>query len=231
MELTLEHLSIGYKHQKAVAEDINLTFHGAELACLTGANGIGKSTLLKTVSGYLPPKGGSVMFDGKDISSMTHDELSRTVSIVLASAPIVDNLSVRELAALGRTPYTGFWGRLSDADWRIVDDALSTVGIENLAGRMTQTLSDGERQKAMIARALAQQTPVMLLDEPTAFLDYPSKVELMRLLQSLANKQQKTIIVSTHDLDLAVRLADRIYRMDDGKLRAASREEIKKMME
>ena len=143
-------------------------------------------------------------------------ELSRKIGVVLTEKPDVKNMTVRELVSLGRSPYTGFWGTYSKEDLRIVDEAIAVVGIESLSSRMVHTLSDGERQKVMIAKALAQQTPVIFLDEPTAFLDYPSKVEVLQLLRRIS--REKTIFLSTHDVELALQLADTIWLMthEDG---------------
>jgi iron complex transport system ATP-binding protein len=135
--------------------------------------------------------------------------------VVLTEKPDVRNMSVRELVSLGRSPYTGFWGTCSADDLLIVDRALAQVGIGQLAARMVDTLSDGERQKVMIAKALAQQTSIIFLDEPTAFLDYPSKVETLLLLRRIGREAQKTIFLSTHDLELALQVADRLWLMDD----------------
>ena len=145
------------------------------------------------------------------------------MSVVLTSRPYGQNITVGELVALGRTPYTGFWGTLSPADRAIVAESMRLVGISGLAARRVATLSDGERQKTMVAKALAQQTPVMLLDEPTAFLDYPSKVELMTLLRRLAEERRLTILVSTHDLEIALRTAHRLWILSDrGTLRGCA---------
>lgn len=230
MDIRLENLSIGYKRGRVVSSGINATFRGGELTCLIGANGTGKSTLLKTISGFIPARSGSVWLEDSDSSSsiaaMTHKQMSHLVSIVLTAVPSVQNLTASEMVSMGRSPYTGFWGSLSDNDRQIVEKSLSAVGISRLSGRMIQTLSDGERQKVMIARALAQQTPVILLDEPTAFLDYPSKAELMKFLRQLAHDEGKNIVLSTHDLGLAVRLADRFYEVLSDGLEPISREKI-----
>ena len=137
------------------------------------------------------------------------------IGVVLTEKPDIRNMSVRELVALGRSPYTGFWGTLHDEDWQVVDEAIDAVRIGSLRDRMVHTLSDGERQKVMIAKALAQQTPVIFLDEPTAFLDFPSKVEMMQLLRRLAIEAQKTIFLSTHDFELALQVADRLWLMEE----------------
>ena len=163
----------------------------------------------------------------RDIESFSQRELARQVSIVLTQKPDVQNLTIEEIIGLGRSPYTGFFGRLRAEDRKVVDDAIATMGIEKLRGRMIQTLSDGERQKVMIAKALAQETPVILLDEPTAFLDFPSKAETFQSLQRMAHERDKLILLSTHDLELAVRFADSLLEVKKGCLQAVSTTEVK----
>lgn len=210
-------LTIGYKAKRTgfreVAADINAELYGGRLTSLIGSNGIGKSTLLRTLSAFQPPLAGDVLIQGKSLRRYTNKELSRLIGVVLTERPALQNMSVRELVGLGRSPYTGFWGKLTAADEDIVTEAINDVGIENLQHRMIQTLSDGERQKVMIAKALAQQTPVIFLDEPTAFLDYPSKVEVMQLLHRLTRQSGKTIFLSTHDIELALQLSDILWLM------------------
>ncbi|MDE5786577.1 MAG: ABC transporter ATP-binding protein, partial [Duncaniella sp.] len=172
------------------------------------------STLIKTVSGNIPPLAGSLEIMGKDIADYTPASLATRLSVVLTERFESTHLTVRDLVGLGRSPYTGFFGRLSESDRRIVDDAIAMVGIGSLASRTVATLSDGERQKAMIARALAQQTPVIFLDAPTAFLDYPGKVDIMMLLRSLCHDEGKSVLLSTHDLELALLLADRLWLLN-----------------
>jgi len=246
--IQIKNLDIGYttKHGvKTVAKGINGTLHSGELTCLLGANGVGKSTLLRTLSAFQPKISGEVLFtvyslqftddysDGseglaskstvnskpstvnkKDVSSFTDKELSKMIGVVLTEKPDIRNMTVRELVALGRSPYTGFWGTCSKEDLSIVDESIDMVGISPLARRPVHTLSDGERQKVMIAKALAQQTPVIFLDEPTAFLDYPSKVEVLLLLRRICQQAGKTILLSTHDVELALQLADIIWLME-----------------
>lgn len=215
--IILKDLSIGYqtKHGvKTVAEGINGSIRSGELTCLLGANGVGKSTLLRTLSAFQPAISGKVLFaDQREISSFSDKELSRLIGVVLTEKPDVRIMSVRELVALGRSPYTGFWGTCSEEDLSIVDEAIAKVGITALSRRPVHTLSDGERQKVMIAKALAQQTPVIFLDEPTAFLDYPSKVEVLQLLRDICRSTRKTVFLSTHDVELALQLADTIWLM------------------
>lgn len=210
-------LTIGYKAKRTgfreVAAGINAELYGGRLTSLIGSNGIGKSTLLRTLSAFQPPLAGDVLIQGKSLRRYTNKELSRLIGVVLTERPALQNMSVRELVGLGRSPYTGFWGKLTAADEEIVTEAIYDVGIENLQHRMIQTLSDGERQKVMIAKALAQQTPVIFLDEPTAFLDYPSKVEVMQLLHRLTRQSGKTIFLSTHDIELALQLSDILWLM------------------
>lgn len=213
----IKDLSIGYPGKgdvKIVANHINADINKGELTCLLGANGIGKSTLLRTLSAFQPKLSGEIIIRGKEIEEYTDKKLSTVISVVLTEKCDVRNMTVTELTGLGRTPYTGFWGTFDEADRQVVERSLSLVKIEELAQRMVHTLSDGERQKVMIAKALAQETPVIFLDEPTAFLDFPSKVEMMQLLHRLSRETDKTIFLSTHDLELALQIADKIWLMD-----------------
>ncbi len=223
--VVLHNLSIGYLtkgNEKVVASGLNATINNGELTCLLGRNGIGKSTLLRTLSAFQPALEGEIVISSTQppspITSLTDKQLSRLIGIVLTEKPDVQNMTIEELVGMGRSPYTGFWGTLDDEDKKIVGEAIWLVGIENLQGRMVHTLSDGERQKVMIAKALAQQTPIIYLDEPTAFLDFPSKVETMQLLRRLALEEQKTIFLSTHDVELSLQLADKIWLMEPGHL-------------
>ena len=216
--IILKELSIGYHTKngtRVVAEGINAAIQSGELTCLLGANGVGKSTLLRTLSAFQSALFGEIIIRSQEISTYNDKELSRLIGVVLTEKPDIRNMTVRELVALGRSPYTGFWGTLHEADWQVVDEAINAVRISKLRERMVHTLSDGERQKVMIAKALAQQTPVIFLDEPTAFLDFPSKVEMMQLLRRLAKEEQKTIFLSTHDFELALQVADKLWLMTD----------------
>ena len=227
--IRLSNLSIGYRGKngtRVVAAGINAAIRSGELTCLLGANGVGKSTLLRTLSAFQPKLDGDVLIEGREITTFSDKELSRMIGVVLTEKPDIRNMSVRELVALGRSPYTGFWGTLHEDDWQVVDEAISAVRIEPLRERMIHTLSDGERQKVMIAKALAQQTPVIYLDEPTAFLDFPSKVEMMQLLRQLAQTQQKTIFLSTHDFELALQVADTLWLMESQGLSVGTPREL-----
>ena len=211
---------------RCVASDLNATALPGTLTCLIGHNGTGKSTLLRTIARLQPSIDGSVLIGDNDISTLKPTHLSRKLSIVLTSRPDVRNMTVEELVALGRAPYTGFWGRLSADDRRIVRHSIESVGITAMAERRVCTLSDGEMQKVMIAKSLAQQTPVILLDEPTAFLDFPGKIDLMLLLQRLAHEERKTILLSTHDLETALQTADRLWLLADGALHDGTPHEL-----
>ena len=208
---------------------------------MLGRNGIGKSTLLRTLAAFQPTLSGDILLATdtsltshptalaphlSPLTSLNEQERSHLIGIVLTEKPHVRNMSVWEMIAMGRAPYTGFWGGLSDEDEDIVRQAIGLTGIDDLKERMIQTLSDGERQKVMIAKALAQQTPIIYLDEPTAFLDFPSKVEMMQLLRRLAIEQQKTIFLSTHDVELALQLADRLWVMDSDGLHVGMPKEL-----
>ncbi|MCI6861910.1 MAG: ABC transporter ATP-binding protein [Prevotella sp.] len=212
MDYILQSLSIGYSH-KVIAADINAQIKGGELTCLTGRNGTGKSTLMRTLAGFLKPLGGSALLDGHDVSRLSPAERSHLISVVLTDRVDVDGMRVKDLVSVGRQPYTGFFGKMSSDDEEVVNKAIADVGMTDFVGRQVNSLSDGERQKVMIAKALAQQTPVILLDEPTAFLDYPSKKEMFQMLSQLCHEQGKAVLVSTHDLDIALPIADSVIEM------------------
>lgn len=214
--VVIKGLSIGYV-KKVVADNINASIKQGELTCLLGANGVGKSTLLKTLSGFLDKLEGKISILGKELDAYTPKELSTVMGVVLTDKYDIRNMSVREIVGMGRSPYTSFWGTLSKEDYEIVDQAIELIGISHLSGRMVHTLSDGERQKAMIAKSLAQQTPIIILDEPTAFLDFPSKVEIMQLLHKLTRQAGKTVFLSTHDMELALQIADKVWIMEKKK--------------
>ncbi len=217
MTYELTALSTGYHvHGKVhvVARDITARLGEGRLTCLLGPNGAGKSTLLRTLAAFQPALQGQMLLAGRQLESYEPKELAKCIGVVLTERPDLGNMHVDELIAMGRSPYTGFWGKLQDEDVKAVDEAIALVGIEPLRHRLATTLSDGERQKVMIAKALAQQTPVILLDEPTAFLDFPSKVEVLLLLRRLAHQMGKTIFLSTHDLELALQTADELWLMN-----------------
>ena len=205
-------LSIGYpKH--TVSQQIDQRLFAGELVCLIGPNGAGKTTLMRTLAGMLSPLAGHVDLLGDDVRKIESRTLAQRLSVVLTDRADVGLLTGYALVALGRHPYTDWTGNLSRADEKVIRWAVEAVGAEDIAPRYVNELSDGERQKLMIARALAQDPAVMILDEPTAFLDLPRRVEVMQLLRNLARETDRAILLSTHDLDLALRNADRIWLM------------------
>ena len=224
--ITLKNLVVGYpdgRHTRQLNHAANEEARDGMLTCLIGANGAGKSTLLRTIAGFQLPLEGTVLLGGDDVRALSPRQRAERMAVVLTDRPDVMCTTVWEMVATGRAPFTGFWGRLSGKDRNIVTRSLRLVGIEWMADRTVASLSDGERQKVMIAKALAQQTPVILLDEPTAFLDYPSRVEVMQLLLNIAHEEHKTVLLSTHDLDLALHTADRIWLFE--KERGEKKEE------
>lgn len=227
--ITTNRLTVGYRGHRVV-EDISLSLPCGRLVCLLGPNGAGKSTLLRTLCGFQPPIAGTVTISGSDITTMSAAEVARLVSVVLTDRPLTPSLTAAEMVGMGRAPYTGFWGRLSDDDRHLISEAMQTVGIASLATRRMGRLSDGERQKVMIAKALAQHTPVIVLDEPTAFLDYPSKVAVMKTLARLAHDEGKTILMSTHDLELAAQLGDELMEIENKHIRKITADEVSRII-
>jgi iron complex transport system ATP-binding protein len=231
MQLSTHDLAVGYtaarRATKVVADGINIALHSSELVALIGPNGAGKSTLMRTLAGLQKPLRGQVCLGGADLHRLPAEQLARQLAVVLTERVEVGNLSAYALVALGRHPYTNWRGELTPHDEEVVRWAIQAVSATHLAHRPLNELSDGERQKIMIARALAQEAPVLILDEPTAFLDLPRRVELMRLLGILAYTTRRAIVVSTHDLDLALRIADRLWLMAvDGRLTTGIPEEL-----
>ncbi|MCG8581167.1 MAG: ABC transporter ATP-binding protein [Bacteroidales bacterium] len=219
--LQSEDLAVGYNRNTAkqivLHNNINVQLQQGEFACLLGPNGAGKSTLIKTLSGFIPKINGVVKVSGKELHAYKRNQLAKVVSVVLTERLQVPNMTVFDLVALGRTPYTDFFGTISRQDRQMVMQAINDVGLYGFANRQLVCMSDGERQKAMIAKALVQDTPLIILDEPTAFLDLPSKIEIVQLLKKLAKTKNKGILLSTHDLDLALQLADKIWLIAQGR--------------
>ena len=207
---------------------MQLQLQKGTLTALIGANGAGKSTLLRTLTAAQPPLCGSIRWLGRDIRDIPRAEMARTVSLVCTDRTSAGDLTIAEVVALGRQPYTGVFGRLGADDRRIVAEAMQAVGIAGMAGRALATLSDGERQKTMIARALAQATPVMLLDEPTSFLDAASRIEVMQLLRRLCDTRDKTVLLSTHDIAPAMAVADNLWvvRRDERDMVCGPRDRV-----
>lgn len=216
----IDNLSTGYdaassgEGRKVLANGINAQLGAGCLTCLIGVNGAGKSTLLRTMAGLQPAISGHIELEGKPLRSYDVRDLSRLVSVVLTDEIPEQALTAYELVAMGRIPYTGYWGTLHRRDVRMVEQALAMVGMTDFRHRRLHSLSDGERQKLMIAKALAQDTDVILLDEPVAFLDFPSKVWVLRLLSRVAREQGKSVLLSIHDIELALQVADCLWLLN-----------------
>ncbi len=217
--LTLERLSIGYRSRRnetVLASDISLELREGELVCLLGPNGAGKSTLMRTVAGMQPPLGGRVLVDGDDVHSMPARERARRLSVVLTERVEAGLLTAYALVGLGRYPHINWSGKLTDHDHEVIRECIERVGAQDLAHRYVSDLSDGERQRVMMARALAQEPRLMVLDEITAFLDLPRRVDAMRLLRRVVRETSRAVLLSTHDLELALRAADRVWLFPNG---------------
>jgi iron complex transport system ATP-binding protein len=218
--IALSNLRIGYAAKGAPREvfpAFSAAADEAELVALLGRNGLGKSTLMRTIIGLQPPLGGDVHILGKSIRAYPLRTLATLISYVSTDNVKVGNLKVFDLVSLGRYPYTGWLGTLSHKDRDVVMQALAMVGMEAYAWRNSACLSDGERQRVMIARALAQDTPIIVLDEPTAFLDLPNRYEVVLLLKRLAQEQRRAVLFSTHDMSIALKIADKVWVMCDGE--------------
>ena len=219
--ISAQHLDIGYRTGgdgiKRVHSDLNIALYAGELTCLLGANGAGKSTLLRTLSGAQPSLSGDVCINGKPLKEISRHNLSQTIGVVLTDKTAIGGLTVREVVALGRQPHTGFFGILSAHDKQVVEESLEACGIADKGARYMASLSDGERQKVMIAKALAQECPIVLLDEPTAFLDIVSRIEVMSLLHRIATEHHRAILLSTHDIEQALVLSDRLWLLSREK--------------
>lgn len=219
--LHTQDLALGYRQKNRethlLQENVNLKLNRGEITCLLGPNGSGKSTLIRTIAGFQKSIAGKVFIDNENIDNLSAAESATKISVVLTEQTFVGSMSVFDMVAYGRVPFTGFLGRLREKDKQIIEKALIETGIENLYDRRFFELSDGERQKVMIAKSLAQETPIILLDEPTAFLDFPSKIEILQLLRKASWDHNKTILLSTHDLNLAIRFADKVWLMGKEK--------------
>ena len=216
--LSTSNLSIGYQSKKGksyIAKNLNLTFQEGKLISLIGGNGIGKSTLLRTLTGIQKPLAGMVMLTDKDISSYQSIDLAQNLSLVLIEKLPLSNLSVFELIALGRQPYTNWLGKLSEIDLDKINDAIALTHTEHLIDKKIHEISDGQLQIVLIARALAQDTALIILDEPTTHLDLHHKVSVFKLLKKLSQETNKSILFSTHDIDLAIQLSDEMIVMTE----------------
>ena len=229
VNITVRNLSVGYKKGKklvTIKEGINVNAHSGELIALIGSNGIGKSTLLRTLTGFQKSLGGEILLNDRKLSSFPLKELARVLSFVSTEAIRVQNLRVWELLAMGRYPYTNLMGTLTDEDNRIIKRSIQQVGLTGYEDRMIDQISDGERQRVMIARTLVQDTPLIILDEPTAFLDIRNKYEIIHLLHDFVKNENKTVLFSTHDLNISTSEVDKIWLMLDDKVVEGAPEDL-----
>lgn len=217
MQLQATQLSIGYGAAQVVFGGISFTAATGDMVALLGVNGIGKSTLLRTLTGLQRSVGGMVTIAGKELSSIPAQERARLISIVLTERLLVDNILVHEFIALGRMPYTNWLGQLTNADQQEVAHIIDVMKLGKLQHKLFNELSDGEKQKVLIARALCQQTPVVILDEPTAFLDFRSKKEILELLADVTRQLNKIVILSTHDVEAALQHCNKCWVMTEQK--------------
>lgn len=215
--IELKELTVGYG-QRTLLDKVSARLTGGRLVALLGRNGTGKSTLLRAMMGLEKPQSGEILLQGKNIASLKPEKLARDISFVTTDKVRIANLRCKDVVSMGRAPYTNWIGQLQAEDKERVTEAMSLVGMADYAEKTMDKMSDGECQRIMIARALAQDTPVILLDEPTAFLDLPNRYELCLLLRKLAQKEGKCIIFSTHDLDIALSLCDFIMLIDNPQL-------------
>lgn len=212
----IQKLAIGY-NKTTIIDDINATFYSGELICLIGRNGEGKSTLIKTICKLITPISGNILIDNNDLTKTNDKLFANLISVVLTSKISISNISVKEFIAFGRYPYTNWIGKITKSDESLIDKAIEMCGVEHLINRDFDSLSDGEKQKVNIARAIAQNTPIIVLDEPTAHLDLVNNIEIFKLLQLLVKKHHKTILFSTHYMELALQMADKIMVINHGK--------------
>jgi iron complex transport system ATP-binding protein len=229
--LQTKNLHIGYQSSDGeittIAKDLNLSLQPGQLTCLLGPNGAGKSTLLRTLCGIQKPLEGETLLSGQSLTEISPSSLARKLAVVLTDHVEVECLCVEDLVALGRYPYTNWTGKLHDSDWKIIDEMIDLSGLEHLRKREISQLSDGERQNCMIARALAQQPCLICLDEPTAFLDLPRKIELLSTLRRFSRETGRTFLLSAHDLELAMGSADTLWILNEkGKMYLGTPEEL-----
>jgi iron complex transport system ATP-binding protein len=217
MKVAANNLTVGYGTSKQVFANLSFTLNDGDVVALLGVNGIGKSTLIRTLSGLLSPISGELLINGQSINQLSVQERAKYISIVLTDRIAIEHIKVFDFIALGRAPHTGWLGTLQENDLALIRQNIALLRIENLQAKWLNELSDGERQKVMIARALCQQTGFIILDEPTAFLDFRSKAEILQLLKNVAKTLNKIILFSTHDIDLALQHANTVWVMKEQK--------------
>jgi len=223
--INISNLSLGFK--EAIFKDINAQIQKGSLNCLVGINGVGKSCFLKTLCSLLPKISGEIKINNKSIENYSSIDLAKILAVVLTEKIHVDYMSVKELVLLGRSPFTNWSGALCLEDHKIADQVMRQVGIFELRSFFFSELSDGQKQKALIARALAQKPKILILDEPTTFLDIPSKIDLIRLLKKISVEDHVAVLMSTHDLELVKSFADQVFLMgNDGSFQGGSPEQL-----
>ena len=217
MKLKAKKLSIGYGNDKIIFPDISFVAGEGEMIALLGVNGIGKSTLLRTISGLQKSVSGTISIGEQELESLTVQDRAKLISIVLTEKIFIDNISVQDFVALGRMPYTSWLGNLSEDDLKEVRKVISAMKMEKLQNKLFNQISDGEKQKVLLARALCQQTPVIILDEPTAFLDFRNKKEILELLASVSKDLKKIVVLSTHDIEASLQVCSKCWLMTEEK--------------
>ena len=217
--LYAESLDVGYEG-KAVVREVSFGLHPGEIIALIGPNGTGKSTILKTLSGQIPPVGGSVFLKGKDIRTLPEKELSRTMSLLMTERVDPELMTCEDVISIGRYPYTGVMGRLSAHDREVVEEAMEMSHVLDLRNRFFSQISDGQKQRVLLARAICQEPEVLIMDEPTSFLDIRHKLELLQILLKLVREQKVAVMVSLHEIELARKVADRVMCVKEGKAEA-----------
>ncbi len=215
MELQAQQLDIGFGKGEIIFPNINFATGEGNMIALLGVNGIGKSTLLRTIAGLQHKVAGSLTINNDDITTLSAEQRAKLISIVLTERIFIDNITVRDFVALGRAPYTSWLGKLGKRDVEVIEQVIAMLKIEKLQHKLFNQTSDGEKQKALIARALCQQTPVIILDEPTAFLDFRNKREIMQLLSNISRQLKKTIIFSTHDIESCIEYCNHCWIMTE----------------
>ncbi len=225
--LALEGLAVGYPGRNGtVLRGIDCAVEAGSFVCILGRNGAGKSTLMRSLAGLQAPLAGRALLAGEEVAAMRAATRARRIAVVLTERAFSPGLRVEDVVSLGRQPFTSWQGRLTPEDWRIVDEAIAQAGAAAFRGRYFDDLSDGERQRVMIARAIAQSAPLMILDEITAFLDLPGRVEIMTLLRRHARATGSIVLLSSHDLDLSLQLADSIWLVGGGIIRIGTADEL-----
>lgn len=217
MLLQTDNLTVGYDNQ-AVIKDICLHIQKGEIVTLIGANGSGKSTILKTIAGYIEKLGGNIFFAEKDLHSLSRKEKAEKFSVMLTEKIRTELMSCREVVETGRYPYTDYFGRLSETDRQAVNDAIQLVDIERFADKDFSQISDGQRQRVLLAKAICQQPEILILDEPTSYLDIHHKIRFLEVIRKLADEKQTAVLISMHELDFAQKISDYTVAVKDGKV-------------